>query len=136
VRLDLDPELPNVPLFADEMGHVILNILVNAAQAIAAKQAEQAEKEKGIVTITTSQGKNTVELRIQDTGEGISEDVQSRIFDPFFTTRVVGQGVGQGLSICHDVIVGKHQGTLEVASIPGEGAMFIIQLPLEEGTSL
>ena len=136
VRLDLDPELPNVPLFADEMGHVILNILVNAAQAIAAKQAEQAEKEKGIVTITTSQGKNTVELRIQDTGEGISEDVQSRIFGPFFTTRVVGQGVGQGLSICHDVIVGKHQGTLEVASIPGEGAMFIIQLPLEEGTSL
>ncbi len=132
MELDLDPELPNVPLFADEMGQVILNIIVNAAQAIDAKQGDNSENEKGIITITTRKIKNMVELSIHDTGQGIPEKVLPRIFDPFFTTKEVGKGTGQGLAISHDVIVDKHQGTIAAHSPLGKGTTFIIHLPLEK----
>ena len=132
IELDLDPDLPNVPLFADEMGQVILNILVNAAHAIAAQLDKTSGNEKGIISISSRQIGSNVELRIQDTGPGIPEAEQLRIFDPFYTTKEVGKGTGQGLTICHDVIVGKHQGTISVESVIDKGTSFIITLPLHE----
>lgn len=132
--LDLDPDLPQIPLLSDEMGQVILNMLVNAAHAIAEKLGDNPEGEKGTITIKTRRVNDGVELRINDTGAGMPEEVQFRIFDPFYTTKKVGKGTGQGLAISHDVVVEKHQGTIAVESTPGKGTTFIIHLPpLEEG---
>lgn len=130
VELDLDPDLPQVPLLADEMGQVILNMLVNAAHAIGEKLGENPEGVKGSIRISTRKIDKGVELRIQDTGAGMPEKVRLRIFDPFYTTKQVGKGTGQGLAISHDVIVEKHTGTIVVESRPGEGTTFCINLPL------
>ena len=130
VNLELDPELPRVPLLTDEIGQVVLNILVNAAHAIAEKLGSNPDDAKGTINISTRNIKNSVELRINDTGAGMTKKAQLRIFDPFYTTKKVGKGTGQGLAISHDVIVEKHQGTITVESIPGEGTTFIVRLPL------
>ncbi len=132
VDLDLDPALPLLPLLADEMGQVILNMLVNAAHAIEEKLGENPDGVQGTISISTRKIGNSVELRIGDTGSGMPENVRLRIFDPFFTTKQVGKGTGQGLAISHDVIVEKHQGTISVESVPGEGTTFCINLPLKE----
>ncbi len=130
--LHLDTDLPQIPLLADEMGQVILNMLVNAAHAIGEKLGDNPEGAKGTITITTAKIDKNVELRISDTGAGMPEDVQLRIFDPFYTTKKLGKGTGQGLAISHDVVVEKHHGTIMVESTPGKGTVFIIHLPLRE----
>ena len=127
---DLDPDLPRIPLLADEMGQVILNMLVNAAHAIDERLGDNPDGNMGKITISTQADHECVELRITDTGTGMSEDVKSRIFDPFYTTKKVGKGSGQGLAISHDVIVEKHRGTVTVESVVNESTTFIIRLPL------
>ena len=131
VETDLDPDLPSVPLLTDETGQVILNLLVNAAHAVAAKLGENPEGEKGVISITTSHDDGWAEVRITDSGTGIPEKARGRIFDPFFTTKKVGKGTGQGLAIAHDVITQKHGGTLTFETEMGEGTTFIIRLPVE-----
>lgn len=130
VEFDLDPDLPLVPLLSDEMGQVILNMIINAAQAIGEKLGETPEGGKGTITITTRKKENHVELRIHDTGAGIPEKAQPRIFDPFYTTKKVGKGTGQGLAISHDVITEKHGGTIHFTTEIGRGTEFIIKLPV------
>ena len=71
-----------------------------------------------------------MEIRIHDTGTGIPDEVKDRIFDPFFTTKEVGKGTGQGLAIAYSTIADKHGGTIEVESVEGQGATFILRLPL------
>lgn len=129
IKTDLDPDLPSVPCLSDEMGQVILNIVVNAAHAIGNKLGDNPEGEKGTITLVTRGDEEWVELRISDTGSGIPENIQQRIFDPFFTTKMVGKGTGQGLAIVHDVITEKHQGTITLESEVGVGTTFIIRLP-------
>ncbi len=123
--------LPPVPCLSDEMGQVFLNLLVNSAHAIAKELGDNPNGEKGRISISTRQDGDQVEVRVQDTGCGIPADILEKVFDPFFTTKEVGKGTGQGLAIARDVIVTKHGGTLEVESEPGQGATFIIRLPLE-----
>lgn len=130
IETDLEPDLPSVPCLSDEMGQVILNILVNAAHAITEKLGDNLEGQKGTITIVTRQLENWVELRVSDTGAGIPAEIHGRIFDPFFTTKEVGKGTGQGLAIVHDVITGKHQGTITLESDVGIGSTFIIHLPI------
>ncbi len=130
IKTDLDPDLPSVSCLVDEMGQVILNMLVNAAHAIGDKLGENPEGQKGVITLTTRQEEKWVELRISDTGSGIPEDIRQRVFDPFFTTKQVGKGTGQGLAIAHDVITGKHKGTIAIESEVGVGTTFIIRLPI------
>jgi len=132
VKTRLDPELPEIKCLSDEMSQVILNILVNAAHAIAEKLGDNPAGEKGTITIATSHNENWVEMRISDTGAGIPEAIRKRIFDPFFTTKEVGKGTGQGLAISHDVITGKHGGTIEVESELEQGTSFLIRLPRTE----
>lgn len=129
LKMDLDKKLPHIPCMVAELGQVILNILMNASQAIAEKQRENTDDSKGLITISTRQVEGFAELRISDTGRGIPADIIGKIFDPFFTTKEVGQGSGQGLAISYDVIT-KHGGTITVESPPGAGATFIIHLPL------
>jgi PAS domain S-box-containing protein len=133
VVTELDPSLPMVPCLPGEFNQVILNILINAAHAIADVTAGQKDA-KGTIRISTRQEGPWAEIRISDTGGGIPANVRSRIFDPFFTTKPVGRGTGQGLAIARSVIVKKHQGDILVESEPGKGTTFIIRLPLEDQT--
>ncbi len=128
VDLKLDPELPPVACLSEEIGQVVLNMVVNAAHAIADK-VDKEEGEKGRITIKTFHDEKWAAISITDTGGGIPEDALDKIFDPFFTTKEVGSGSGQGLAIAHDVIT-KHGGTIQVKSKAGEGTTFLVKLPL------
>ena len=132
VKTNLAENLPQVPCFSDEMGQVLLNLLVNAAHAIADTLDKEDAESKGTITIATRLIDKIAEIRIRDNGTGIPQEIRERIFEPFFTTKEVGKGTGQGLAIAHDVIVNKHGGTIEVQSTEGNGTTFIIHLPLTE----
>ncbi len=131
VELDLDPALPNVPCFQDELNQVVLNIIVNAAHAIQDAIGEDAGR-KGTITITTRQDGDWAEIRIADSGTGIPESARSKVFEPFFTTKEVGRGTGQGLAIARSAIVDKHRGTIDFESEENAGTTFIIRLPMVE----
>lgn len=126
----LDPDLPKVLCLPNEMGQVILNILVNAAQAIGDKIGREGVELKGRITLETRALDQQIEITIADTGGGIPKAIFSKIFDPFFTTKEVGRGTGQGLAICHDIVVNKHGGAIHFDSTEGVGTIFFIRLPL------
>jgi PAS domain S-box-containing protein len=126
------PGLPAVAGLGHELGQTFLNIIVNAAHAIADARADDTAP-KGTIRITTRALGEVVEVRVEDTGAGIPESIRSRIFDPFFTTKDVGKGTGQGLAIAHNVIVDQHGGTLDVESTVGRGTTFVVRLPVAAG---
>ncbi|NMB59081.1 MAG: PAS domain S-box protein [Chloroflexi bacterium] len=130
LETNLDSQLPSVYCQIDEINQVILNMIINAVQAIQEKYPPETG-EKGKITISTFKKENHVYIKIQDTGIGIPEDIRQRIFDPFFTTKGVGKGTGQGLSLAHQIIVQKHKGRIYVDSMAGEGTTFTIELPME-----
>ncbi|MEO8327083.1 MAG: ATP-binding protein, partial [Nitrospirota bacterium] len=130
VRTELDPGLPPVPCLRGELSQVILNLIVNAAHAIA-DVVRNEEGKKGLITISTRTDAHCVEIRITDTGTGIPLESRNKIFDPFFTTKEVGKGTGQGLAISHTVVVKKHGGTLTFETEMGTGTTFLIRLPLQ-----
>jgi two-component system NtrC family sensor kinase len=121
-------QLPPVTCHAGQINQVVLNLVVNAAHAIADKI--QRSGAVGKITVSTRvEGKHVV-IAIGDTGGGIPEDIRSRIFDPFFTTKEVGRGTGQGLSIARNVIVKGHGGELDFTTELGKGTTFYVRLPL------
>lgn len=124
-----DTTLPPVPCLAGEFNQVILNLLINAAQAIGEAVGDGSQG-KGAITITTRREGEQAEIRIQDTGKGVPEAIRARIFEPFFTTKAVGKGTGQGLAIAHTVIVKKHDGQIWFDSEVGKGTTFFVRLPL------
>lgn len=109
---------------------MILNLVVNAAHAIE-DQVNQGRMAKGVITVATRRKDDWAEIQIRDTGGGIPEAIRARIFDPFFTTKEPGRGTGQGLAICHPVIVDKHGGRIFFESEVGRGTTFTINLPLD-----
>ncbi len=129
VVTDFDPAMPPVPCYLSDLNQVFLNLLVNAAHAIADVVGDGAQG-KGTITVSTSQENGYAVIRIADTGAGIPEEVRDRIFDQFFTTKPVGRGTGQGLSIAHSVVVEKHGGSLTFDTEVGQGTTFIIRLPI------
>jgi signal transduction histidine kinase len=129
VKNDFDPALPTVPCLPGELNQVFLNLIVNAAHAIADVVGPDGNT-KGLITIRTRRDVDWVEVRIQDNGSGIPEVARPRMFEPFFTTKGVGKGTGQGLAIAHSVIVKKHSGTIHFETETGKGTTFIIRLPL------
>ena len=114
-------DLPQVKCFSQQLGQVFVNLLVNAAHAI---------EKKGEIRIITRLVDDHVEIRISDTGAGISEENLARIFDPFFTTKEVGRGTGLGLNVVYNIIQ-KHQGTISAESEIGKGTTFTIHLPID-----
>ena len=128
--MDFDPALPRVPGLAGDFNQVILNIVINAAHAIAGVVDEDSG-EKGTITIATRRDGDWAEIRISDTGTGISAEHRSKVFDHFFTTKEVGKGTGQGLAIAHAVVTEKHGGSLTFETKMGVGTTFIIRLPIE-----
>lgn len=132
---DLAPDLPSVHCDAGELNQVFLNIIVNAAQAIG-EVVNADSPQKGTIKISTRREGSWVEVRIQDTGPGIPEAIRSRVFDPFFTTKEVGKGTGQGLALCHSVIVKKLKGSISFETEAGKGTTFVVRLPAWEDNAL
>ncbi|MCG8588884.1 MAG: ATP-binding protein [Proteobacteria bacterium] len=126
-----DPSLPRVFCHPGELNQVFLNLIVNAAHAIADAVGDGAQG-KGTITLTTRSEADGVVVEVADNGSGIPEEVRGRIFEPFFTTKGVGKGTGQGLAIAYSVVTDKHAGRIEVESQLGEGTCFRIWLPSEE----
>ena len=124
-----DPSLPPVPCLPGEFNQVILNLIVNAAHAIA-EVAEKNDGGMGVLEVSTAKVGDWAEVRVRDTGPGIPEHVRSRLFEPFFTTKPVGKGTGQGLPIARSVVVDKHRGTIHFETEVGKGTTFIVRLPL------
>ena len=116
---DFARDLPPVLADVDHMSQVLLNLILNACQAMPGC---------GTLTLQLCSKEERVELRVQDTGVGISKDQISKVFDPFFTTKPVGEGTGLGLTVVHGMIQ-EHNGTITVESIPNQGTTFTISLP-------
>ncbi|MBN2234681.1 MAG: PAS domain S-box protein [Opitutales bacterium] len=129
VETDLDSSLPLVPCLATQLNQAILNILVNAAQAIG-DSVNKGLSNRGKIVIATRKDEASVVIRISDTGPGIPDKIRDRVFEPFFTTKDVGKGTGQGLTIAYDVVTRLHHGKLSFDSKTGEGTVFSIELPL------
>lgn len=131
LTMDLAPDLPVVPCFLGDINQVLLNLIVNAADAIE-DRPDRGSDELGLIHISSTWDDAGVSIAVQDTGGGIPADIEERIFDPFFTTKEVGRGTGQGLALSYDMIVHKHGGTIDVCSRQGEGTTFTITVPLNE----
>jgi signal transduction histidine kinase len=128
---DLETEfgaLPPVECLPGELNQVVLNIVVNAAHAIA--EVVGTSGARGTLHVATRRVGDDVVIAIRDTGAGIPETIRHRIFDPFFTTKEIGKGTGQGLAIARSVVVDKHHGKLTFESEIGRGTTFTIQVPL------
>ncbi|MEN6449446.1 MAG: response regulator [Thermoguttaceae bacterium] len=131
VVTDFDPEMPLVACLPTELNIAIVNLLINAAQAVAEASHNDADG-LGTITVRTRYEPPWVEIRIEDTGVGIPPEIHSRIFDLFFTTKEVGRGTGQGLPRVHAVVVDRHGGTIRFETEVGKGTAFIVRLPVEE----
>ncbi|MFG1376811.1 PAS domain S-box protein [Xanthobacter autotrophicus] len=127
VVLTIEPGLPRLMLDAGQIHQVLLNLLVNAQQAL----EETAGDRRVTVSVASDADRGAVMIKVADNGPGIAENIRSRIFDPFFTTKPQGVGTGIGLAVSRGLIE-AHGGTLELGAGPDGGAQFTIQLPLEE----
>jgi two-component system, NtrC family, sensor kinase len=121
-------ELPLVECHLNDLNQVFLNLLVNAAHAIADRADRSGQK--GTIGVETRQNGDWVRIAISDTGCGIPEDIRDRVFDPFFTTKEVGRGTGQGLAIARSIVVDRHGGNLTFETEVGRGTTFFISLPV------
>lgn len=129
LQTELAPDLPPVPCLAGEINQVLLNLVINAAHAVADKYGADGSR-KGLIRVQTRHGDGWAEIVVADNGAGIPAAVQPRIFEPFFTTKPVGKGSGQGLTIAHAVVVNKHGGSLTFESQENRGTTFVVRLPL------
>lgn len=125
-------ELPMLRCYAGDLNQVFLNLIVNAAHAIADIGQEGAAR--GKIRIRTASDEHSVCIEIADTGCGIPEDIRAKVFEPFFTTKGIGRGTGQGLAIARSIVVDKHGGSLTFESEVGRGTTFRIRLPIESAT--
>ncbi|MGE0398829.1 MAG: sensor histidine kinase [Kofleriaceae bacterium] len=128
VELDLAPDV-RVVCHVGEIQQVLINLIVNAAHAIA--DHHRPAGTRGTIRIATRVEGRMVKLSISDDGAGIPEAIRHRIFEPFFTTKPVGTGTGQGLSLVHSMIVDHHGGQIGFESQLGVGTTFTITLPLD-----
>jgi len=121
-------EIPPIFCHSGQINQVLLNIFVNAAQAIKSQERD----DRGTITIRTyaSDDGDGAICEISDDGPGIPPDNMSKIFDPFFTTKPIGKGTGLGLNVSYGIVVNNHNGKLLVDSTVGEGTKFTIKLPI------
>jgi two-component system NtrC family sensor kinase len=124
VSLELDPGEPKIWAVASEVQQMLLNLLINAEQALVTVEPPRA------LTVRTRAAEHDAVLEIADSGPGIPADIRGKIFDPFFTTKAEGVGTGLGLSICYG-IAQEHGGRIWAESEPGGGARFTVVVPRE-----
>jgi signal transduction histidine kinase len=122
-KMELDPSLPQIPVVAQDIGRVLLNLINNAFQAI--KDGEQPE-----VIVSTKSFDGQIEITVSDNGPGIPDDIKDKIFQPFFTTKPTGEGTGLGLSMSYDIVTKGHGGGIELCEPEKDGSTFLITLPI------
>jgi PAS domain S-box-containing protein len=125
LRIDLGEQLPALWADPHQLHQVIVNLVSNAHRAL--REVTRARR----LTLSTSYdvSQSRIVLTVGDTGLGIPPELKARIFEPFFTTKPAGQGTGLGLPLCQGIVEG-HGGTMRVESTPGEGSLFVIELPI------
>jgi two-component system, NtrC family, sensor kinase len=126
---DLDPSVGMVDVYPQEITRVLLNLISNGFYAATKRKAEAGDGFEPMLSATTRNLGDKVEIRIRDNGTGIPEGVKEKIFNPFFTTKPSGEGTGLGLSMSHDIIVKQHCGSIDVETEPGLFTEFKIVLP-------
>lgn len=119
-------EIPKVLVNGGQINQVWLILIINAVHAI----KEQHKGRRGLITISTGLEDGYIVCEVTDNGTGIPEEIREKIFEPFFTTKPIGEGTGLGLGIAYDIIVNKHNGKIAVESTLGQGAKFIVKLPI------
>jgi two-component system, NtrC family, sensor kinase len=136
MKTDYDESIGNINIIPQDMGRVILNLITNAFYTVDEKKKTAGNNYEPTVTVSTSRSPlfgrgagGEVSISVKDNGNGIPQKILDKIFQPFFTTKPTGQGTGLGLSLSYD-IVKAHGGELKVKTKEGEGATFIIQLPV------
>ncbi|MEA5496216.1 hybrid sensor histidine kinase/response regulator [Limnoraphis robusta] len=127
-------KIPKITCYPSQLNQVFLNLLSNAIDAIESKLDKNPEtfKNPRIWIATRLKDQETVQIIIKDNGMGILPEVKSRLFDPFFTTKPVGKGSGLGLLTSYQIVVEKHRGKLDFYSAFGEGAEFIVEIPVQQ----
>jgi signal transduction histidine kinase len=129
MQSDFDESIEQINVIPQDIGRVFLNLFTNAFYSVSEKKKQAIKSYEPIVSVTTKKLSDKIEIKIKDNGIGIPQHVLDKIFQPFFTTKPTGQGTGLGLSLSYDVIK-AHGGELKVETKEGEGAAFIIQLPI------
>jgi two-component system, NtrC family, sensor kinase len=129
MQRDLDPSVGMVDVYPQEITRVLLNLISNGFYAATKRKAEAGDGFEPMLSATTKNLGDKVEIRIRDNGTGIPEEVKEKIFNPFFTTKPSGEGTGLGLSMSHDIIVKQHGGSIDVETEPGLFTEFKIVLP-------
>ncbi|MEO1186075.1 MAG: ATP-binding protein, partial [Cyanobacteria bacterium J06636_27] len=128
-------DLPLVKCYSGQLNQAFMNLLANAIDALdesnEGKTYAEIEKNPNVITIRTFADEDKATIRIADNGPGMPEEVRSKLFNAFFTTKPEGKGTGLGLSISHQIVTQTHGGNLYCLSSPGNGAEFVIELPLE-----
>lgn len=123
---EYSPDLPAVNCMAMEIEQVLINLIKNSCQAMA---ADGGLVNNPHIILRAKQREQMAVIEVEDNGPGMEEKIYRQIFDPFFTTREAGKGTGLGLSVCYSIICNKHGGNLRIQSEPGKGTRFIIELP-------
>jgi signal transduction histidine kinase len=129
IHSELDPAIGKINIIPQDMGRVFLNLFNNAFYAISEKTKESQDEFRPTLILQTKKLINKIEISIRDNGVGIQQKMLDKIFQPFFTTKPTGQGTGLGLSLSYDIIK-AHGGEIRAISKDGEGAEFIISLPV------
>ena len=129
LKTDYDENVGNVNVISQDIGRVVLNLIINAFYVVAEKKKQQQEGYEPTVSVSTKRMGDSVEIRVKDNGNGIPQKILDKIFQPFFTTKPTGQGTGLGLSLSYD-IVKAHGGEIKVETKENEGTEFSIILPL------
>lgn len=132
LKTTFDKSIGAANVVPQDLGRVLLNLFNNAFYAVNEKKKNLDGAFEPVVSVSTKQLDEKIEIIVKDNGTGISQDKMNKIFQPFFTTKPTGEGTGLGLSLSYDIITKGHSGTLSVQSTEGEGSAFIIQLPFNQ----
>ena len=129
MKTDFDNSIGNINIIPQDIGRVLLNLYNNAFYAVSEKKKQQGESYEATIIVSSKKINDKVEISVSDNGNGIQQKIVDKIFQPFFTTKPTGQGTGLGLSLSYDIIK-VHGGELKVETVEGQGAEFIIILPV------
>jgi PAS domain S-box-containing protein len=133
---DVVTELGEVPLVecnGSDLNQVLLNLIINAADAIVDVVGDSGER--GQITVRTWSQEESVLISVADSGVGIPDEIADRVFDPFFTTKELGRGTGQGLTVSRSLVVERHNGSLTFETSPREGTTFLVRLPIRSSSA-
>ena len=130
IKTDYDSSVEKIRIIPQDIARVILNLYNNAFYAVLEKSKQNSENYEPAISLTTQNMVDKVSISVKDNGNGIPQNIIDKVFQPFFTTKPSGQGTGLGLSLSYDIIK-AHGGEIKVETMEGEGATFIIELPVK-----